>query len=257
MLPQFISLFLFGLAIGSFLNVFIDRNITKESFILGKSHCDKCKKNLAWYDLFPLLSFALLKGSCRYCHSKLSAYYPLTELSTGVLFIATYIFVNNSFGQQPLILLYYLFLMCSLIAIFFSDIKYGIIPDRITYPAIIVAIFYLITYSPNAIVSNFLSAFFAFLFFLILILITKGRGMGIGDLKLVVLIGLFLGFPSTIMALYLAFLTGAVVGIILILCRIKKLRGSTIPFGPFLVFGTIASLFFMNLLGKIFFPGLF
>lgn len=258
MFPQIFLIFLLGLSFGSFINVFIDRNINGESIVFGKSHCDRCKKNLAWYDLIPLLSFIFLLGKCRYCHTKLSFYYPIAELSTAAVFVLVYLYAApQSFLilelDQIIKIIYYLFMAGSFIAIFFSDLKYGIIPDKIVYPAVAVSLIFNLQFQ---ILPYFLSALGAFLFFLILILATKGKGMGIGDLKLVFLMGLFLGFPKIILALYLAFLTGAVVSIILILCGVKKLRGSKIPFGPFLVLGTFLALFYLNFFNKILFSNL-
>ncbi len=250
MLIELLLIFILGLAVGSFINVLIDRNSTGESIIFGKSHCDNCKKSIAWYDLIPIISFVILLGKCRYCKSRLSFYYPIVELITGVIFALTLLF---AMGQNvlPSHLLYLLIINSALIAIFFIDLKYGIIPDKIVYPAIIVSFFYTLYAIPYTLYPNLLSALGAFFFFLILVLITHGKGMGFGDVKFVVLMGLILGFPKIIVALYLAFLTGAVVGVILILWRKKKLRGSTIPFGPFLVLGTILALFYSDFFIKL------
>lgn len=256
MLPQLILFFVLGTSIGSFLNVVVDRNINKESIISGKSHCDKCRKNIAWYDLIPLISFVFLQGRCRYCKTKLSWYYPIVEFITGFLFVLVSIIFFQT-GNLSANLFYYLILGSSFIVIFFSDLKYGIIPDKIIYPAIAISLVFDIFLGPLPFTNYLLSTACSFLFFFLIILTTKGRGMGVGDLKLAILLGLFLGFPKIFFALYMAFLTGAVVGIILILWRKKKLRGSTIPFGPFLILGTFISLFFTDIFVKFLFSGLF
>ena len=265
-----VILFLIGLFVGSFLNVIIDRLPRKETIAKGRSHCEFCKKELAWYDLIPLLSFLMLKGKCRYCHKQIGAYYPIIELSTGILFAATYFFVvsnfkfqisnelinqNSLFFNSPIITLqalislaYYLFIVSSFIVIFFEDLKFGIIPDKIIFSSIIATFFYLSVLNPQSLIINLLSALGAFSFFLILFLITKGKGMGFGDVKLSVLLGLILGFPKIIFALYLAFLTGAFVGIILIIWRKKRSLKDAIPFGPFLIAGTLLSLFLGDLM---------
>lgn len=239
--------FILGLFVGSFLNVLADRLPKGESVIKGRSHCDKCKKELAWYDLIPLLSFLMLKGKCRYCHTSLSFYYPIVELTTGFLFMAVLLFVlgwdiNFISIISIITVIYYLFIASILIVIFFSDLRYGIIPDKVILPAILVSFLYLILNTNYLILPHVLSAVGASLFFLFLFLITKGRGMGFGDVKFAFLIGLILGFPNIIVGLYAAFLTGAFVGIILILWRKRKLR-EAIPFGPFLVLGTMFGLF--------------
>ncbi len=253
--------FLIGTAIGSFLNVLIDRLPHDESVIKGRSYCDSCKKQLAWYDLIPILSFVLLRGRCRYCHSPIGWYYPLVEFTTGLLFLFTFLHLpiqNFQFSifsprgeagnfQFIATLFYYFFIVSSLIVIFFTDIKYGIIPDKIVYPGIFLSLMYLILHT-SYFIPHVLSALGAFLLFFLLHAVTRGRGMGFGDVKLAGFLGLFLGFPKVVVALYVAFLTGAVVALILVLLRKKKFKGSTVPFGPFLVIGTLISLFYGEML---------
>ncbi len=228
--------------------------------MLGRSYCENCKKTLSWKDLIPVLSFVYLRGQCRYCHAPLSYQYPIVELLTGALFGFTYFYVfqttifnfqfsifNEIINHNSLIinLLYYLFIVSSMIVIFFSDLKHGIIPDKIVVPTVFVSFVYLFINHNSLILNHLLSALGAFLFFLFIYLITKGRGMGFGDVKLAFLTGLVLGFPGTVLALYIAFLTGGFIGIILILWKKKKLKYA-IPFGPFLVLGSLISLFFQD-----------
>jgi leader peptidase (prepilin peptidase) / N-methyltransferase len=253
--------FILGLFIGSFLNVLSDRLPRGETVVRGRSHCEKCKKELVWYDLIPLLSFILIGGKCRYCHTRLSLFYPTVELVTGILFVVTTLFVLNGFnfparivtqsiegGQFIISLIYYMLVISCLIVVFFSDLKYGIIPDKVIFPSMFVSIFYLLL-NPNLLILNHVvSAVCACLFFLLLFLGTKGRGMGFGDVKFAFFMGLILGYPNIIVSLYVAFLTGAIVGIILIIWRKKKLKGASIPFGPFLVLGTILAMFWGNLI---------
>ncbi|HSX40633.1 MAG TPA: prepilin peptidase [Candidatus Saccharimonadales bacterium] len=252
-----VVIFLLGLCVGSFLNVVIDRLPHERSIIKGRSHCEHCKKTLAWFDLIPLVSFLFLKGKCRHCHKFFGWHYIGIELLTGVLFVITavWFFSNHPqiFNFQFLIfnLVYYFFIVSSLIAIFFIDLKHGIIPDKIVYPAIAISFLFQILNSPASqrgepfsILNSLLSALGAFAFFLLLYLGTKGKGMGLGDVKFSFLLGLILGFPLIVVGLYVAFLTGAIISIILILWRKKRFSGGTIPFGPFLVFGTLVALFF-------------
>ncbi len=250
---ELIFIFVLGICVGSFLNVLADRLPRDESVFNSRSRCEFCQHTLAWYDLFPLLSFILLRGKCRYCHKKLGWWYVLAELGTGALYVATYIFVSQHGGLlhslNLLSLVYDLFIISALIAIFICDMKYGIIPDKIVFPAIIGSFIYLFLtpynfLQSNVLIPHLLSALAAFAFFFFLFLITKGRGMGFGDVKLVFLLGLFLGFPQIVLSLYIAFLTGALIASILIIGKQKKLRGTTIPFGPFLVFGTIICFFY-------------
>lgn len=249
---MFIFLFFaIGVCVGSFLNVLVDRIPREESVMKGRSHCEKCKKNLEWRDLIPLFSFIFLKGKCRFCKAELSYYYPVVELITGALFVCVFLFASQENFQfsivQILNIIYYLFIVSSLIVIFFTDLKYGIIPDKIIYPAITVSFLYLILNTKYLLLPHLLSAVGVFVFFLLLFLLTKGKGMGFGDVKLVFLMGLFLGFPKIIAALYVSFLTGAIVSLILVLGKKKKFFGGIVPFGPFLVFGTVMAWFF----GKI------
>src|SRR3989338_8983791 len=88
-------LFILGLAVGSFLNVLIDRIPNDESPLSGRSYCDKCKKTLKWYDMVPVASFLILKGKCRFCRASLSFYYPLVELITGIMFVVTFVYISH------------------------------------------------------------------------------------------------------------------------------------------------------------------
>lgn len=269
----YLALFLFGLNIGSFLNVLIDRLPRGEQVLKGRSYCDRCKHKLAWYDLVPIISWLTLGGRCRHCHSPISGYYPTVELLTGVLFVFVSIHLR---GVSPasnagllhlegvsafLPLAYYFFIISVLIVVFFADLKYQIIPDQVVYPAIVISLFFSIlqlpppSRSPYVHLEGVLTALGAGLFFLAVVLATRGRGMGVGDVKLAALMGLILGFPKIIIALYLAFLTGAAIGVILILTG-KKRFGQHIPFGPFLVISTLVALFggdsIWQIWGKIF-----
>lgn len=224
----------FGLFLGSFFNVIVDRLYREEKFLTGRSYCESCKKTLQWYDLVPLISFLSTKGRCRYCRVKLSWYYPLSELGTGILFLLTEIFL----GSSPLSLLYYFFIVSCLIIIFLMDAKYGLIPFVIVLPATFIVLIWQIMNHSLSPINFLLSGLGSFLFLFLIFAGTKGRGMGFGDVVFAGFMGLFLGFPLIILAHYIAFLTGAVVSSILVLLKRKKFKGSTIPFGPFLVLGT-------------------
>lgn len=213
---------LFGLAVGSFLNVLIDRLPRGKNVITGRSLCDHCKKTLRWYELIPLLSWVAQGARCRRCHKKLSWQYPLIELVTGVGFV--------------ILAPSYWLIFSSFLVIFMADLKYQIIPDSMVIAGVIGAIGVNGVIGENILAGMGASAFFLFLWF-----ITRGRAMGFGDVKFAFLMGLLLGFRGVIVACYLAFLTGAGVGVILIL-RGKKGLKSKIAFGPFLVFGTSVAL---------------
>ncbi|MBI4999389.1 prepilin peptidase [Candidatus Gottesmanbacteria bacterium] len=237
-----IFIFTLGLCIGSFLNVLIYR-LPRSLPITGRSFCPKCQKKISWHDNIPLLSFILLRGRCRHCHSPISWQYPLVELATGIFTIFNFQFsIFNEFSIFQL--LFDLLIVYALIVIFFTDLRYEIIPDQIVYPAILISLIYnFLSYFPFTEVfwGYLLTGFGAAGFFLFLYFLTRKKGMGLGDVKLAALMGLFLGFPKIIIALYLAFLTGAVIGVILVLIGKKKF-GEQIPFGPFLAGATILSL---------------
>ncbi len=248
--------FLIGLFIGSFLNVLIDR-LPRNEKITGRSYCESCKKTLTWKDLIPLLSFIYLRGKCRFCKAELSFQYPLLEIITGVMFAFTLFhlpFTNYHLPftvDQILLTIYSLIIVSSFIVIFFADLKYGIIPDKIIFPSVLVTLVYLFLNLNSLILNHMFSAVGAFLFFLGIFLLTRGKGMGFGDVKLSFLLGLVLGFPGVALALYIAFLTGGFIGIILILWKKKSLK-LAVPFGPFLIAGTLISLFFSeNIIPRI------
>lgn len=227
----------FGACVGSFLNVVVYRLNHNLSPLKGRSFCPRCKKKIPWQDNIPLVSFLFLKGKCRFCHSPISWQYPLVELGTGAV---TYIVFRISYlaGDDILSTIYYLLITYALIALFVSDFRYRTIPDEIVYPAILISLLYSIYYTPYTL----LTGIGAGLFFLALVLATRGKGMGMGDAKLAGLMGLVLGFPGIVVALMLAFLTGAIAGVILVSIGKKHFR-EHIPFGPFLTSATWISLF--------------
>lgn len=138
-------------------------------------------------------------------------------------------------------------IVSALIVIFFADLRYGIIPDKILIFSGVAISLWLVIFDQSLILNHLLSALGAFLFFLLIFALTRGRGMGFGDVKFAFIIGLLLGFPGTVLALYVAFLTGGIIGIILILWKKKRLK-SAVPFGPFLVAGTFIAYFLSPLI---------
>jgi leader peptidase (prepilin peptidase)/N-methyltransferase len=256
-------LLIIGLFIGSFLGVLVDRLPRNETILRGRSHCDFCKKELKWYDLVPVISFISTKGRCRYCKRSLPLFYPIIEISTGILFVATYLFtiyylpftiygeiVNSQLSIVNL--LYYLFIVSGFIVIFFMDLRYGVILDKVLLPTALIVFLYLVLINQQLVIINLLSAIGAFSFFLIAALLFKiirGKdGIGGGDIKLAFVLGLFLGLPNIVICLYLAFLTGAALGIILILWKKKNLQTATLPFGSFLILAALVTLFWGNFL---------
>ncbi len=245
-------IFIFGLCIGSFLNVLIDR-LPKEESIFGRSYCPHCHKTLKWYELVPVLSFIFLRRKCSECKKPISFQYPLVEITTGLLFLLIFNFqfsIFNEFSifnlQNVLLLGCQLFVVSCLIVIFMSDLKYMIVPDEIVYSGMVIALIYQFINWKNGQLLDWKEPLFAgigaSLFFLLLILITKGKGMGFGDVKIAAFMGFFLSWPNILVALLLAFFSGALVGLILIATKKKGMK-SEIPFGCFLAPATLIALF--------------
>lgn len=278
--------FILGITIGSLAKALADRSLTNRSF-WGRSHCESCQHILSWYDLFPLISYLTLRGKCRYCQNEISLEYPFVEILSGFLIALIFIrfFPENLLHLNPILivtallnLFFLVFITCILIVVMLTDLKTGLIPDRITYPAIVISFFYLILeaalkinlfylstiqsslgkfllppYSDyylnhvqpllGEVFVRIVSGLLTGLFFMALIVATKGKGMGGGDMKLGAFLGLVLGFPAILVSISLSFLTGAIFGIALILAGKRKL-GQTIPFGPFLSLGGILAILF-------------
>jgi leader peptidase (prepilin peptidase)/N-methyltransferase len=246
-------IFVIGTFLGSFLNVVSDRILKKESFLKGRSCCEHCKHSLSPLDLVPIFSFVALSGRCRYCKKPINAWYPISEVFTGLIYFLTFQFlILNAVPLLSIEFLYYFITISMLIIIFFTDAKYRIIPNKILYPATCLSLLFLSLFQRGLIVNSLLSAFGSFIFFLLIsfvfYLLTKKQSMGGGDLKLAFFLGLFLGFPNIIFALYLAFLTGALYSIILIIWKKKSFLKDTVALGPFLVLGSLISLFYGNLI---------
>ena len=265
--------FIFGLAVGSFLNAFIYRlevhdGLTSSkngkrdllsALVKGRSQCPLCAHTLAWQDLIPVLSFILLQGKCRHCRAKISFQYPLVELAIGFLFVGIFYSIMPWFGQgmeslaEPSFLkaveLLYLWTIASfLTVIFVYDLKHFLIPDKILYPAIGLVLFWQVFLNfeigENLTKLSFFQMLFAGLgvaaFFFSIYLFSKGKAMGFGDVKLALFMGFFLSWPNILVALAVAFGTGAIVGLALICLKRKTMR-SEVPFGPFLVLGTLVA----------------
>lgn len=239
-----IILFLLGLIIGSFLNSVIYRFDEINTLFTHRSHCPHCKAEIAWYDLVPLFSFVALSGRCRSCRKQISWQYPIVELITGLLFAAIYL--NFSISIYSIFLL---FASCFLLVIFVYDLYHMIIPDLCIVPPLIVwIVLWLLTFTnitlnlPASFSNLLLGAIISAGFIGLLVLITRGKGMGIGDIKLALLVGFILGWPNIVIGLSLAFIIGAIVGLMLLISKTKKLK-SSIPFGPFLVIGFYIALF--------------
>ncbi|OEF98058.1 prepilin peptidase [Vulcanibacillus modesticaldus] len=226
-----------ALFIGSFLNVVALRVPKKESIIFPPSHCPICQHRLSVLDLIPVLSYIGLKGKCRYCGTKISPIYPLGELLTLFIFLLLPYFV----GYNTELVIGYPFVML-MIAVTLSDLKYQIIPNRLTYPGIVLLFVLRLWIHTEAIWSYLIGAFVGSGFLLLVAILSRG-GMGGGDIKLFFFIGLALGWQNTLLALFLSMAIGAIFGGILLITG-KVQRKQMIPFGPFIFIGTIITYFY-------------
>lgn len=232
----FLFLGVIGLLIGSFLGAFTFRYPRGKSVIRGRSYCVRCGSKIRWYDNIPLISYFILGAKCRDCGARISLRYPLIELATALGFIWIGILAPQSWWH----FLYLLFVFPILLAIFVIDLEHRVIPDSLAFFLLTLAIFYLLFGTSSDFYTRIFSGFIAALFLLLIHLITKGRGMGLGDVKFALFGGVFLGLPVALVWLFWSFLTGAFVGIILILVG-KASFGKEIAFGPFLVFSLTIS----------------
>lgn len=244
MILYLIAAFIVGSAIGSFLNVVIDRSVKRENILaINRSYCDHCRVTLKSLDLVPILSFLFLGAKCRYCRRPISWQYPIVELACGALFALTFWVLVSSGAFSFGLLAYYFFLIAIMIVVSVIDFKFSLIPTTLVFIGCLVSLFFNYFFLPsNLFVEHVLGAFAASVFFLVIVLATFGKGMGQGDISLAFLIGMALDLKATILAIFLAFLTGGLVSLLLIVLGRKRF-GQTVPFAPFLVLGFLVSLF--------------
>jgi len=239
-------IFIFGIIVGSFLNVLILRYNTGLSFAKGRSKCFSCSKTLSSMELIPLFSFLFLKGRCLSCKSKISIQYPLIEFITGVVFV----FVFWKLGISFLTILY-LFVFSLLIVIFVYDLKHKIIPDALVWIFNVISLLILFDrLGFNNILNQsnhleLLSGPILFSFFAFFWVISSGKWMGFGDAKLALGVGWLLGFSGGVLAILLAFWTGAIWSLFamgfnkLNIFKNKLTIKSEIPFAPFIILGLL------------------
>jgi leader peptidase (prepilin peptidase) / N-methyltransferase len=238
----YIFLFLFGASIGSFLNVCIHRLPLHKSIVSPPSACPNCERAIPFYENIPILSYLLLRGKCGGCGGPISIRYMMVELIIALLAIALFIL----FGPTIETPVYFVFLS-ALIVVTFIDIKHQIIPDVISLPGIVVGFgaSFLISFPGpiDSIIGIIAGGGTLFLVAFGYYLITGREGMGGGDVKLLAMIGAFLGWRGVIVAIFAGSFVGAFVGIICMLIKGKDMKYA-VPFGPFLALGSVAYLFF-------------
>jgi len=227
-----------GAAIASFLGVIIERSDYKFAKLNGRSRCNRCKRQLLWWENIPVLSFILLRGKCRNCRSPIPCWLPLIEIAGALAGVV----VAAEISQISQIRLIGLILIAAaLIWIFFSDLVKGVVPDWAVVLGAAGALIWQI--GQISLIWPILIALAAAAFFWFLVVVTRGRGMGTGDVTLAFFLGLWLGWPKILVGIWLAFLLGAAAALALIASKRKKF-GQTVPFGPFLITGAILAYFY-------------
>lgn len=253
--------FIFGAIVGSFLNVCIYRMPLGKSVVWPGSHCPNCEKRIPWYDNIPFISYIFLKGKCRFCRQTISARYLFIELLTAIMFVLLFERFRLSYD-----LFFYAVLVCSLLVATFVDIKHRIIPDEISLGGIFLGFILnavggfnlrVLTYNPKPLLNSFFGIilggaiiyFTGLLFDLVYFKLLKRppiqgetESMGGGDVKLLAMIGAFLGWQKVLLTFFIAPVFGAVIGIVNLLIK----KDHTIPYGPFLSLGAVLSLFWAD-----------
>jgi leader peptidase (prepilin peptidase) / N-methyltransferase len=258
---ELIFVFFFGAIVGSFLNVVIHRLPLEESIVFPASHCPRCKKPIAWYDNIPLLSYIILKARCRHCREPISLRYFLVELLTAVFFAVFY----RMYGLGIEFFMLCTF-TCGLIAATFIDIQHRIIPDEISIGGIVVGVLFNLcravslkpfSFHPWPLVDSLIGIvagggiiwLTGYLFDIVYFKLLKRppiqgetESMGGGDVKLLAMIGAFLGWHYALLTFFIAPFFGAVVGLVNMLVK----KDHTIPYGPFLSMAALLCVFWGN-----------
>ncbi len=262
MMAQFhvVAAVLFGAVIGSFLNVCIHRLPLRESIVHPGSRCPRCRTAIAWYDNIPVLSYAWLQGRCRKCGARISWRYPFVE----ALNAAGYGFILWRYDVTPTALVYCA-LFSTLIVVSFIDIDHQIIPNRITYPGMVIGLVvgtWMLPQWWDSLVGFAVGGGYLWLVAEVYFRLTGKEGMGFGDVKLLAMVGAFLGWKQVIVALILGAFMGAIFGLTLFFSG-KIAWREYIKFGPFLSLGTIAGMlygpeiwnWYMDFVDSIWSPG--
>ena len=244
MIYEYILIFVLGAVVGSFLNVCIHRLPKGQSIVTPGSHCPKCEKPIPFYDNVPVLSYLALRGKCRFCKISIPVRYPFVEFLSGLVSIALLIKFDFSLD----FIVYFVFLL-SLIVITFIDLDEKIIPNEISLPGIALGLIVSPFISTLSFKESFLGVIAGGGVLAVVALayygVTKREGMGGGDIKLLAMIGAFLGWNGAFISLFFGSLVGAFVGVFFMIKEGKDTKYA-LPFGPFLALGAVVYLFFGN-----------
>lgn len=253
-----VYVFVLGAVVGSFLNVCIARLPENRSLVKPGSRCPKCENPIRWYDNLPILSFLVLRGKCRNCGTPISLQYPAVELLTAVLFLL----LMHRFTNITALMIYMIF-TSSLVVVTFIDLKHYIIPDEISIPGAVVGL--LLSILPahltdgqllshsflDSLIGCVLGGGLLYLTALFSLVVFKKEGMGGGDVKLLAMVGAFLGWKPVLITIVLGSVLGALVGVTLIALRLRG-RKDYIPFGPYLALAALLSLVWGNRLLEVY-----
>lgn len=243
---------LYGAIVGSFLNVVILRLPQENaSIVFPGSHCPHCDHNLSWYENIPVLSYIFLKGKCRSCKTHISWQYPLVEILTAVLTF----FLVYRFGLTVTSLGYFVF-CAALVVIIWIDMYHQIIPDSISLPGILIGFLFSFVNETiswqSSLAGLLIGGGLLYAIAVIYYMVRKQDGMGGGDIKLLAMLGAFLGLKSLPFIIFVSSLTGSIVGIIAIIAG-KNGKQTRIPFGPFLSGAGLMYLFFMDEISALYY----
>jgi leader peptidase (prepilin peptidase)/N-methyltransferase len=231
----------FGLCVGSFLNVCIYRLPRGESLVSPGSRCPKCKRPLRWFDNIPVLSWLVLRGRCARCGSPISLQYPVVELVTALVWVAIAWFTPAGW-----LLASRLVLATALIVLFMIDLEHQLLPNAITLPGIVAGFLFSLVAPPGpadsligivaggGVLYAIAAGYYA---------LRKEEGMGMGDVKMLAMVGAFLGWRAVLLTLVLSSFTGAVIGVAMMWAQRGNLRYA-LPFGTFLALGTFVTMLF-------------
>jgi leader peptidase (prepilin peptidase)/N-methyltransferase len=230
-----------GLMVGSFLNVCIYRIPLRRSVVYPRSKCVSCDRPLAWYENIPVVSYLVLRGRCRTCGTRISLQYPLVELTTAAAFVIHY----EVLGLSPLLPVRIAF-TCVLIVLFAIDLEHQLLPNVITLPALAAGLVLSLVLPPgrrDALIGVLVGGGILFLIAEVYFRLRKEEGMGMGDVKMLAMIGAFLGWKLTVLTLILASFGGSIAGILLLVTRRGNMKAA-LPFGTFLAAGALAASLF-------------
>lgn len=231
-------IFIFGAAIGSFLNVCIYRIPRGESVVYPPSHCTNCSAKIKWFDLMPIISYIVLGGKCRHCGEKISVRYPVIESAAALLYLMLYAKLGIGLEFVKYAIFISVLIVVGMIDFDTTDVYFKTTAAGIIFALIFIALYWYMGFE----IKNFiLGGILGGIFFISIIIATRG-GMGWGDMEICLFCGLFLGFKFTLVMMLLAFVLGSAAGVILILSG-KKSRKDYIPFGPFISMASIITIF--------------